>query len=82
MINPINVAKIFVDRASNLSSSTFSDTSTSENTTTNRECEVAELLCGVRCTQCKNRVKFIFIFFAHGLIEREPLIMMHYFLLL
>ncbi|CAF1365076.1 unnamed protein product [Adineta ricciae] len=47
MINPINVAKVFTDRASNLSSSTFSDILTSGNTITNRECEVAELLCGV-----------------------------------
>ena len=44
MINPINVAKIFVDRASNLPSSTFS---TSGNIITNREYEVAELLSGV-----------------------------------
>jgi hypothetical protein len=47
MINPVNVAKIFVERASKLPSSTFLNTSTSGNTITNRECEVADLLCGV-----------------------------------
>ena len=47
MINPANVLKIFADRASNLLSSTVSNTSTATTTVTNRECEVAELLCGV-----------------------------------
>jgi hypothetical protein len=44
MINPVNVAKIFVERASNLPSSTFSNTSPNGNTITNHECEVADLL--------------------------------------
>lgn len=46
MINPANVVKVFADRASNLLSSTSSNTSTTS-VITNRECEVAELLCGV-----------------------------------
>ena len=47
MINPANVVKIFADRASNLLSPAFSNTSTATSTITNRECEVVELLCGV-----------------------------------
>ena len=47
MINPANVVKIFADRASNLLSSTVPKISTATATVTNRECEVAELLCGV-----------------------------------
>ncbi|CAF1673171.1 unnamed protein product, partial [Adineta ricciae] len=43
MINPANVVKIFADRASNSLSSFASAASI----VTNRECEVAELLCGV-----------------------------------
>ena len=47
MINPANVVKIFADRASNLLFSTFSNTSIATSTITSRECELAELLCGV-----------------------------------
>jgi hypothetical protein len=47
MVDPTNVVKILADRVSNLPPSTFSNTSTATNTITNRECEVAELLCGV-----------------------------------
>ena len=47
MINPANVLEIFADRASNLLSSTMSNTSIATTSVTNRECEVAELLCGV-----------------------------------
>ncbi|CAF1602382.1 unnamed protein product, partial [Didymodactylos carnosus] len=47
MINPTNGVKIFGDRVSNLLSPTTSNTSTVTITTTNRECEVAELLYGV-----------------------------------
>ena len=45
MINPANVMRIFADRASNLLS-IVSNNRTST-TVTNRECEVADLLCGV-----------------------------------
>ncbi|CAF4610224.1 unnamed protein product, partial [Didymodactylos carnosus] len=46
MTNLANVVKIFADRASNLLS-TVSNSATSATTVTNRECEVADLLCGV-----------------------------------
>ena len=39
--------KIFADRASNLLSSTASNNATATTTITNRECEVADLLCDV-----------------------------------
>jgi hypothetical protein len=45
MTNPANVVKIFADRASNLLS-IVSNNATST-TVTNRECEVADLLCDV-----------------------------------
>ena len=47
VINPINFANILVGRASNLLSSTLSNTLSSGNTIRNREYEVAELLCGI-----------------------------------
>ena len=47
MINPANVVKVFADRVSSLLSCNISNTSTDKNNITNRECEVAELLCGV-----------------------------------
>lgn len=46
MISLANVVKIFSDRASNLSS-TVSNNTTSATSITNRECEVADLLCNV-----------------------------------
>jgi DNA-binding ferritin-like protein (Dps family) len=47
MINPLNVMKIFSDRASTLLPSGFSESTTTSNIITNREYEVGELLCGV-----------------------------------
>ena len=47
MINPANVAKIFAGRASNLLFFVLSNNTTATNTVTNRESEVADLLCGV-----------------------------------
>lgn len=47
MINPANVVQIFSDRVSNSLSPSAPNTSTTTPTTTNRECEVAELLYGV-----------------------------------
>ena len=47
MINPVNVVKIFADRTSNVLSSIMSNNATATTTITNRECEVADLLCGV-----------------------------------
>ena len=46
MISLANVVKIFSHRASNLSS-TVSNSTTSATSITNRECEVADLLCNV-----------------------------------
>jgi hypothetical protein len=46
MINTANVVKIFADRASNLSS-TVANSGTSATAVTNREYEVADLLCSV-----------------------------------
>ena len=47
LINPANIVKIFVDRASNLLSSVTSNNTIATNTITNRECEVADLLFDV-----------------------------------
>lgn len=47
MINPVNVMKVFVDRASGLFCTIPSNKATTTATFTNRECEVADLLCGV-----------------------------------
>ena len=46
MITLANVVKTFSNRASNLSS-TVSNNTTSATSITNRECEVADLLCSV-----------------------------------
>jgi hypothetical protein len=47
MINPVNVMKAFADRASSLFSTISSNDATTTATITNRESEVADLLCGV-----------------------------------
>lgn len=47
MINPINVVKVFTDRASSLFGAARSSNSTTTDTVTNRESEAADLLCGV-----------------------------------
>ena len=46
MINPVNIVKFFADRVSNSLFFTLSDTLTTT-TVTNRECEVAKMLCNV-----------------------------------
>lgn len=68
MINPANVVKVFADRASNLLYSSLSNTSTTS-VIINRECEVAELLCGVLQSITNRRSHFFEVEIA---LDHEP----------